>query len=91
MTEGTTPRAVTRGELYPILGSVYLLIAFALLGWVRSGELSTLILIGHALLFVVALGMSVTFSFMGIRERRRAQGTATAGRRCTPSASAGSC
>ena len=71
MTEGTKPPAVTRRELYPILGSVYLLIAFALLGLVRSSEQHTLLLIGHFILFFVALAMSVTFSVLGIRERRR--------------------
>jgi hypothetical protein len=70
MTDDTKPPAVTRGELYPILGSVYLLIAFALLGSVRSGEQHTLLLIGHSLLFVVALALSVTYSILGTRERR---------------------
>jgi hypothetical protein len=71
MTEDTKPPAVTRGELYPILGSVYLLIAFALLGLVRSSEQHTLLLIGQSLLLVVALALSITYSLLGIRERRR--------------------
>ena len=71
MIENTKPPVVTRGELYPILGSVYLLIAFALLGSARSAEQSTLILIGHALLFMVAVGMSITFTVWGLRERQR--------------------
>jgi hypothetical protein len=71
MTEDTKPSAVTRGELYPILGSVYLLIALALLGLVRSSEQHTPLLIGHSLLFVAALALSVTYSILGIRERRR--------------------
>ena len=72
MTEDTKPSAVTRGELYPILGSVYLLIALALLGLVRSSEQHTPLLIGHSLLFVAALALSVTYSILGIRELRRA-------------------
>jgi hypothetical protein len=71
MTEDTKPSVVTRGELYPILGSVYLLIAFALLGLVRSSEQRTMLLIGQYLLFVAALALSVTYSILGIRERRR--------------------
>ena len=71
MTEEKKPLAVTRGELYPILGSVYLLIAFALLGLVRSSGENSLLLIGQSLLFVVALALSVTYSILGIRERRR--------------------
>jgi hypothetical protein len=71
MTEDTKPPAVTRGELYSILGSVYLLIAYALLGMVRLSEQRTMILIGQSLLFVAALALSVTYSNLGIRERRR--------------------
>jgi hypothetical protein len=62
---------ITRAELYPILGSVYLLIALALLGLVRQSGESVLLLIGHYLLFGVALGMSITFNVLAIRERRR--------------------
>ena len=61
---------VTRGELYPILGIVFLLIAFALLGVVRD-EQNVLRMIGTFLLFGVAIASSVAFSILGIRERAR--------------------
>jgi hypothetical protein len=77
MSGETKPPAVTRGELYPILGSVYLLNACALLGLVRSSDQDTLLLIGHFLLFTAALGLSVTFSVLGIRERRRGTSAGT--------------
>lgn len=71
MSDEKNPTAVTRGELYPILGSVYLLIALALLGLVRLDDQNTLLVIGHFLIFVVALVSSVTFSILGLRERKR--------------------
>ena len=61
---------VTRAELYPALGMAHTLIAFALLGHMR-GEENTLLLIGHMLLFVVAVVSSFAFSILGIRERNR--------------------
>src|SRR5262249_22110359 len=71
MTEDTKSPAVTRGELYPILGSVNLLIALAWLGLVRSSEQNTLLLIGHFMLFAVAVVLSITYSVFGIRGRLR--------------------
>src|SRR5262245_54529273 len=71
MTDATKPAYVTRGDLYTILGSVYLLIAFALLAPIRANEGEILLLVAHALLFLVAIGSSITFGILGIRERRR--------------------
>ena len=70
MTDERRSPPVTRAELYPILGSVYLLIAVSLLGLVgREGD-STLRLVGYLLMFGVALGLSLTFNVLGIKERR---------------------
>jgi amino acid transporter len=71
MTNDTKPTAVTKQELYPILGSVYLLIGFALLGVFRPDE-NILLTIGHYLLFGVAVVSSVTFTVLGLREMTRA-------------------
>jgi hypothetical protein len=70
MTDENKPAVVTRGELYPILGVVYLLIAFALLGGIQE-EQSVLRRIGTLVLFGVAMVSSFTFSVLGIRERQR--------------------
>jgi hypothetical protein len=70
MTDEKKPEWVTRGELYPILGILFLLVAFALLGAVRD-EQNVLRMIGTFLLFGVAIVSSVAFSILGIRERMR--------------------
>jgi hypothetical protein len=70
MTEEKRSGYVTRGELYPILGVVFLLIAFAILGVVRDDQ-NTLRMIGTYILFGAAVASSVAFSILGIRERRR--------------------
>ena len=70
MSDEKKSTAVTRAELYPILGSVYLLIAVALLGLVPLNDQSILHVIGYVLMFGVAIASSVTFSILGIRERR---------------------
>jgi len=70
MSDGKTPAPVTRRELYPIIASIYLLIALALLGVIRD-EGMNLHAVGYFLLVMTALGMSLTFTFFGIRERRR--------------------
>jgi hypothetical protein len=62
---------VTRGDLYTILGNVYMLIALALLAAIRANEGQILLVIGHFLLFLVAIGSSITFGILGRRERRR--------------------
>jgi len=71
MTDEPKPAYVTRGDLYTILGSVYMLIAFALLAPIRANEGQILLVIGHFLLFLVAIGSSITFGILGTRERRR--------------------
>jgi hypothetical protein len=70
MTDEKKPAVVTRGELYPILGIVYLLIAFAVLGGIHE-EQSVLRMIPTLILFGVAIVSSFTFSILGIRERQR--------------------
>jgi hypothetical protein len=72
MANETEPAFVTRRELYPILGIVYLLIASALLGLIPLRDQHILLVIGYFLLFVTAMGLSVFFTILGIRERRRA-------------------
>ena len=61
--------------MYPILGSVYMLIAFALLMGGFRNEPNTLGLTGHVILFGMAAIMSLTYSVwgivLGVRERRR--------------------
>jgi hypothetical protein len=74
MTDEKKPTFVTRAELYPILGIVYLLIAFALVGLLRSDDDNILLIIAHLGLFGVALASSVTFGILSIRERRRRTG-----------------
>jgi hypothetical protein len=69
MSDEKKPTSVTRAELYPILASVYLLIAAALLGIVRSDD-DILRMIGYFLMFGVAIASSFTFSILGVRERR---------------------
>jgi hypothetical protein len=71
MTDEKKPAFVTRGELYPILGSVYLLIALAFLGLIRTDDQNTLRMIGDFILFGAAVFSSFAFSILGIRERRR--------------------
>jgi hypothetical protein len=71
MADETRPGYVTRAELYPTLGSLYLLIAIAFLALVRLEGESTLRVVGYFLFFAVALGMSVTFNILAIRDRRR--------------------
>jgi hypothetical protein len=71
MPDDKQPTAVTRGELYPILGGIYLLIAFAFAGLLRSDDQDVLLVIVHLLMFGVALASSVTFTILGIRERNR--------------------
>jgi hypothetical protein len=70
MSDEKKPTSVTRAELYPVLGSVYLLIAIALLGLVRTDDQSILRVIGYFLMFGVAIASSFTFSILGMRERR---------------------
>ena len=71
MTDETKSTFVTRKELYGILGSVYVLIATALLTALRLPDQHILSVIGHCLIFVVAVAFSFVFSFLAIRERRR--------------------
>jgi hypothetical protein len=73
MADETQSGLVTRAELYPILGSLYLLLALAFLALVRLEGESTLRLIGYFLFFGVALGMSLTFNILAIRDRRRSR------------------
>ncbi len=70
MSEEKKPAYVTRAELYPILGSVYLLIALAIVGEARHEE-TVLGLIGYNLLAGVAIAMSLTYSILGMRQRRQ--------------------
>jgi hypothetical protein len=70
MSDEKKPKYVTRAELYPILGSVYLLIAAALLGLVQLDDQYILRLIGYFLMFGGAIASSFTFTILGIRERR---------------------
>jgi hypothetical protein len=71
MTDAKKPTPVTRAELYPLLGSVYLLIAFAFLGLVSSDDQNVVRVIGYLLFFGVALASSVTYSILGLLQRRR--------------------
>jgi hypothetical protein len=70
MNEEKKPTPLTRENLYPILSSVYLLIAFALLGVARHDN-SILMLTGDYILFGLAIGLSITFSIRVLREKRR--------------------
>jgi hypothetical protein len=70
MNEEKKPTPLTRGELFPILGGVYLLIAFPLLGVARHDS-STLMLTADFILFGAAIGLSVVFSIWGLREKWR--------------------
>jgi hypothetical protein len=70
MTDEKKPAAVTRGELYPILGMVHLLIACALLGAARHDQ-SILMLVANYLFLAVALASSITFSILGMHERAK--------------------
>jgi hypothetical protein len=59
---------LTRGRLYAILSSIYLLIAAALLGVIRDDQ-NVLRRAGYFILFGVAVVSSITFTILGIRER----------------------
>jgi hypothetical protein len=70
MTDKKKPAPVTHGELYAICSSIYLLIAAALLGVIRDDQ-NVLRVAGYFILFGVAVASSITFTILGIRERRR--------------------
>jgi hypothetical protein len=61
---------LTRGGLYFILGNIYLLIAFVLLGLARLDQNDRFVQADFIMLGV-ALGLSLTFSILGIREQIR--------------------
>jgi hypothetical protein len=70
MNEEKKPSPLTRGELYPILGMVFLFIAIALSGVARHDS-HPLMLTGDYIAFGVAIALSVTFSIWGLREKMR--------------------
>jgi hypothetical protein len=61
---------LTRGRLYAIFSSIYLLIAAALLGVIRDDQTNPRVA-GYLILFGAAVASSITFSILGIRERGR--------------------
>ena len=70
MPDAKKPASVTRGELYPIVASIYLLIAITLLA--VTGEASSILrTIGYFIMFGVAVSLSILFSVLAIRERGR--------------------
>jgi hypothetical protein len=70
MADEQKPAPVTRGQFYAIFSSIYLLIAAALMGVIRDDQ-NVLRVAGYLILFGVAVISSITFTILGIRERRR--------------------
>jgi hypothetical protein len=64
---------MTRRELYPILGQIFLLISVALIGVARQDQ-NTMMLISDYIFFSVAIALCFTFNIWGInlmlREKR---------------------
>ena len=75
MANETEPAFVTRRELYPVLSSVYLLIAFALLGLAPLRDHRMATVVGYVLLFAATMGLISAFKMLGsdsanVRRRR---------------------
>ena len=63
---------VTRADLYPIFGSIYLLLAFCFWGLVRHDmEQGSSYWIPNSMFFALAIFWTFTYGILGIRERRR--------------------
>jgi hypothetical protein len=81
MSTAKKSESVTRRELYAILGSIYLLLACALLGVARHDQ-SVLMLTADYIFFGVAISLSLTYSVWGMvkhvkeRERQKNEGDA---------------
>ena len=79
MTDEKKPASVTRGELYPILANIYLLIAVALLTVIPKDSTSTHVVwwisilptIGYFTMFGMALSLSIWYRVLARRERGR--------------------
>ena len=65
MTE-SKPTYATRRELYSIVAVIYIMIAFVVAATGRLDDRSILSVISYFLLFVAALGSSITFSILKI-------------------------
>jgi hypothetical protein len=71
-TGENAPAPVTRANLYPIFGSIYLLLAFCFLGQARHDmDQGGLYWIADWLFFAVAILWCTWFNISGYRERKR--------------------